>query len=99
MKLEKELSETVRRLQLLGTETILAHVEHLRANEYYKNLETRAHWDSFKAIYKAAEVSKLYDRYKCNDTHIDTLIRRAFKELNINIEHTPTKQTSPLVKL
>lgn len=85
MKLKNELQNVILRFNELDKDSIIKHIESVVESKEYKDLETRITWDIFRVCYNAKEVCELYEKYNCNDTHIDTLVKRAFKELNIDL--------------
>lgn len=90
MKVKQEDYETLLSLlkgviEKYGMEKINLFKENLRNHGTYKDFEKRWQWDFLHAsefTERAKLLAKLYS-YGCNDTHIDTALKRAMKELSV----------------
>lgn len=80
MKLQDELPEMIKRFNTLK-DRIGKYASQLKESGEYKDFETRLAWDCFTAVYNSAEACDLYDKYNCNDTHIDTAVKIALKSI------------------
>lgn len=80
MKLKAELNEVVRRMEEVK-EKIELHAEWLKKNGGYKDFETRLAWDVLRAVVGSDTICKWYKDYACNDKHIDTLAKRALRQV------------------
>lgn len=80
MKLKSELPEMFKRFSSL-TDQIKEYATQLKESGEFKDFETRLAWDCFKAVYNSSEACDLYDKYNCNDTHIDTAVKVALKSI------------------
>lgn len=89
MKLQNELPLLVDKLHCIA-DKIKVHAKTLREQGNYKDLETRLAWDCLRAVVPSETICKWYDEYKCNDDHIDTLAKKALKEV-YSIEEDTTK--------
>ena len=78
MKLKAELNTVIKALQDIK-HLIPEHVELVKQDGNYKDLETRIAWDCLRAVMGTKWICNLYDRYDCNDTHITTLAKKALK--------------------
>lgn len=87
MKLKNELPNTIKKFNLFNRENLESHINKVFESGKYNDMLTRISWDMFKSCYTNEEINKIYDEYECNDTHIDTLVKRAFKE-SVNIDLT-----------
>lgn len=81
MKLRSELPNVIRAFESVK-DKIPAYVEHVKMIGGYKDLETRIAWDLLYATKGTAWICGLYDKYSCKDTHIDTLAKRALKQVH-----------------
>lgn len=80
MKLKAELNEVVRKMEEIK-EKIELHAEWLKKNGGYKDFETRLAWDALRAVVGSDTICKWYRDYDCNDEHIDTLAKRALRQV------------------
>jgi len=80
MKLINELPDVIRAFETIKQQ-IPDHVERVKVEGKYKDLETRISWDLLYATKGSAWICELYDKYKCNDTHITTLAKRALRQV------------------
>ena len=78
MKLKAELNTVIKALQGIK-HLIPEHVELVKREGRYKDLETRIAWDCLRAVMGTKWICSLYDRYDCNDDHITTLAKKALK--------------------
>jgi hypothetical protein len=87
LKLQAELPEFVRRINNRRAE-ILAYGKELKAHGEYQKFEIRFMFDVFRALYGSHAICEMYNKYDCNDTHQESLIREAFKQANISIKES-----------
>jgi len=80
MKLQNEMPEMLKRFDTLK-DRIAEYAAILKGSGDYKDFETRLAWDCFRAVYNSTEACDLYDKYNCNDTHIDTAVKIALKSI------------------
>lgn len=80
MKLKNELQETILRLEKIKNKTI-TYAKQLKIKGEYKNFENRLLWDTIHAIYTSNELCGFYEKYNCNDEHIQTLGKQAFLQV------------------
>ena len=85
MKLKDELSEAIQRFSSIDKQASRETIQAVYESGKYKVFEERIHWLFFNSFYTAAEISQLYRKYNCNDTHVYTLAKNAFNSLNIDI--------------
>lgn len=84
MKLKKELNIVKDKIKILGIDKIKKYSKELKENGKYNTFEVRLSFDVFHAIdEECIYLNYLYDTYNCNDTHIETLMKKALKELDI----------------
>ena len=83
MKLQSELNNTIKKINKLGVQEVLDYKEKLIKSNNFKVLNTRLAFDVLNAIYSSNEIINLYKEYNCNDTHLETLMLKALKQLNI----------------
>lgn len=50
----------------------------------YKDFAIRFMFDVLKWLRNTAMICEWYEKYNCNDTHIESLLVKAFKEVNIS---------------
>ena len=86
MKLEKELREATKRFKQIDKGELINSIKTIVKDKNYKNLETRILWLCLHAVYTDKEIVNLMEAYKCNDSHIETLARNAFKVLDIDLK-------------
>jgi hypothetical protein len=87
LKLQVELSEFVRRIENRKSE-IISYGKELKKAGGYKKFEIRFMFDVFRALYGSHAICEMYDKYNCNDTHQESLIREAFKQCKISINES-----------
>lgn len=80
MKLKNELPDVIQAFEKVK-EKIPAHVEWVKKEGNYKDLETRIARDLLYATKGTKWICDLYDRYDCTDDHIDTLARQALRQV------------------
>lgn len=78
MKLNAEL-ETVVAQYRDRQDAIERYALRLKEQDGYQDYATRLAWDVLKAVMGTAYICDLYDRYHCDDSHIDTLAKRALR--------------------
>ena len=84
LKLEKELPEVVKRLEVLKRHSnVFEYREKLKASGNYKCFEVRFAWEVCHAVYSTKEICKWYDEYNCNDGHITSLFTAALKKMGL----------------
>lgn len=83
MKLQLELNNTIEKIKSFGVQEVLEYKEKLIASNDFKVLNVRLAFDVLSVIYSSSEILELYDKYNCNDTHIETLMIKALKDLRI----------------
>lgn len=79
MKLKNELKFTVKKIK--GITNLKEYAEDLKVNGDYQDFETRLAWDVLRATVGSNTICKWYKEYNCNDKHIDTLAKKALKEV------------------
>ena len=83
LKLEKELPEVVKRLEVLKKHSnVVEYREKLKASGNYNNFEVRFAWEVCHAIVSTKEICKWYDD-GCNDNHITSLFKIACKKAGL----------------
>lgn len=80
MKLRTELDGVVKKMEEVK-EKIELHAEWLKKDGKYKDFETRLAWDVLRAVVGTDTICKWYEQYNCNNDHIDTLAKRALKQV------------------
>ena len=84
LKLEKELPEVVKRLEVLKLHSnVFEYREKLKASRNYKCFEVRFAWEVCHAVYSTKEICKWYDEYNCNDGHITSLFQVACRKTGL----------------
>ena len=84
LKLEKELSEVIKRLEVLKQHSnVIEYREKLRASGKYNNFEVRFAWEVCSAVFTTKEVCSWYDKYNCNDDLITSLFKTACKKTGL----------------
>ena len=84
LKLEKELPEVVKRLEVLKQHSnVLEYKEKLKASGKYKNFEVRFAWEFCRIGISTKEICKWYDEYACNDNHITSLFKAACRKTGL----------------
>lgn len=90
MKLQNELPKMVGAFTRLNNITsIQDYVNSLKISGGYKDLKTRASWDVFWTCLHRGYLGDNYlellnVNYHANDSHIDTLIKKAMDKISIN---------------
>lgn len=79
MKLKNELDFTIDRMKKIPN--LKEYAEELKKVGGYKDFETRLAWDALRVAVGTQKICKWYDEYNCNDNHIETLAKRALKEV------------------
>ena len=80
MKLQAELLPLIEKYRAAAG-LIVAYAEHLKAAGGYKDFHTRLAWDVLRGIVGTRGICDWYDKYNCHDSHIETLAKRALKEV------------------
>lgn len=88
MKLKEELNEAIKRYSTIDKEKAKETIKTVYLSKEYNNLKSRIYWLFFNSFYTGEEVVELHEKYKCNDTHIETLAKNAFNSLGIDIDET-----------
>ena len=75
--------------KLNETKNIQEYVDDFKLNGKYNDLKTRVSWDIFWSCFDRGFLGDNYlhflqTNYKSNDSHIDTLIKKAMDEIGIN---------------
>ena len=84
LKLEKELPEVVRRLEVLKKHSnVLEYREKLRKSGNYNKFEVRFAWDVCHAVFSVKEICSWYDKYGCHDDHITSLFKAACRKTGL----------------
>lgn len=81
MKLKNELSEMEQRFSELDINDLNTLLKQLKASKQYSCLETRFIWILVHYCYASSELMQIYDKYDATDKHIDTLAKKAFKNV------------------
>ena len=76
MKLQAELLPLQERLTGILPK-IEQYAPYLKKSGNYKDFETRLAWDCLRAVTGTKTICDWYDEYDCNDSHIETLAKRA----------------------
>lgn len=85
MKLKVLIPETIDRInKYINIEKFKIFLEEGKINHWYiSNFDKWAVSMCKTAIYTPEEICNMYETYRCNDTHIYTLIHYCMKKLNI----------------
>lgn len=84
LKLEKELPEVIKRLEVLKQHSnVIEYREKLKASGNYNKFEVRFVWDVCNAIFTTEEVCSWYDKYNCHDNHITSLFKAACRKTGL----------------
>ena len=84
LKLEKELPEVLKRLEILKRHSnVFEYREKLKASGNYKCFEVRFAWEVCHAVFSTKEICKWYDVYGCNDGHITSLFTAACRKTGL----------------
>ena len=78
MKLQSELMPLKERLSTILPK-IREYAPALETSGEYKDFETRLAWDCLRAVTPSSVVCEWYKKYDCNDSHIDTLAKKALR--------------------
>lgn len=78
MKLQILLFIVEGRFKKIYIKNLEDHIEAVKASDDYNNLKTRIAWDCLRSCFTSAEICSWYNKYDCNDSHIDTLAKKAF---------------------
>ena len=81
MKLKNELSGMEQRFSELDINDLTTLLKQLKESKQYSCLETRFIWVLVNYCYSSAELIQIYDKYEVTDKHIDTLAKKAFKNV------------------
>lgn len=80
MKLQKELQSVVEKMEAIK-EKIEQHAIALKESGKFKDFETRLAWDCLRAVVGTGGICEWYKQYDCNDSHIETLAKKALKQV------------------
>lgn len=84
MLLKNEIETIKEKIISFGVQKIKDYSIKLKESKQYNDFETRLSFDILRAIDSNCEyINELYKKYNCNDIHIETLMRKALKELSI----------------
>ena len=84
LKLEKELPEVVKRLEVLKQHSnVLEYREKLKASGRYNKFEVKFAWEVCGAVFSTKEICNWYDEYSCNDDHITSLFKAACRQTGL----------------
>ena len=81
MKLKDELQGMEQRFSELDINDLNTLLKQLKESKQYNCLETRFIWILVNYCYTSAELIQIYDKYEATDKHIDTLAKKAFKNV------------------
>lgn len=81
MKLKNELKEMEQRFSKLDINDLNTLLKQLKESKQYNCLETRFIWVLVNYCYTSSELIQFYDKYDATDKHIDTLAKKAFKNV------------------
>ena len=81
MKLKNELKEMEQRFSKLDINDLVALLKQLKESKQYNCLETRFIWILVHYCYSSSEIMQIYDKYEASDSHLDTLAKKAFKNV------------------
>ena len=81
MKLKNELQGMEQRFSKLDINDLEKLLKQLKESKQYNCLETRFIWILVNYCYSSAELIQIYDKYEVTDKHIDTLAKKAFKNV------------------
>ena len=81
MKLKDELQEMEQRFSKLDINDLNTLLKQLKESKQYNCLETRFIWILVHYCYASSELIQIYDKYNATDAHIDTLAKKAFKNV------------------
>jgi hypothetical protein len=80
MKLQNELQNVVDKMEEIK-EKIGKHAIALKESGKFKDFETRLAWDCLYAVVGSNTICEWYKKYDCNDSHIETLAKKALKKV------------------
>lgn len=86
LKLQCELEGLTQKMAVHKAE-IENHAKWLRENGDYNDFATRLAGDCKYAYIGSATVCEWYDKYKCNDTHVNNLVKTALRNIGILSSH------------
>ena len=81
MKLKDELQEMEQRFATLDINDLEKLLKQLKESKQYNCLETSFIWILVNYCYTPAELIQIYNKYDATDSHIDTLAKKAFKNV------------------
>ena len=81
MKLKDELQGIEQRFSKLDINDLEKLLKQLKESKQYNCLETRFIWILVHYCYTSSELMQIYDKYDAADSHIDTLAKKAFKNV------------------
>ena len=81
MKLKNELSGMEQRFSKLDINDLNTLLKQIKESKQYNCLETRFIWVLVNYCYSLAELIQIYDKYEVTDKHIDTLAKKAFRNV------------------
>ena len=81
MKLKDELQGMEQRFSELDINDLNTLLKQLKESKQYNCLETRFIWILVHYCYASSELIQIYDKYNATDAHIDTLAKKAFKNV------------------
>lgn len=81
MKLKNELKEMEQRFSKLDINDLNTLLKQLKESKQYNCLKTRFVWVLVNYCYTSSELIQFYDKYDATDKHIDTLAKKAFKNV------------------
>lgn len=84
--LKEELTFVIEKFSKIPIDNIIRHSNRLKAHGEYKDLKTRLVWDCLRAVVPSETICGWYNKYNCNDKHIDSLIKKAFDIVWANYE-------------
>lgn len=84
MKMKKEHFEALKQRISIFTNDIPAYIKAVQKGGVYSNLEKRIIWN----IFYSTKMYELYSpqEFDYNDSHIETAVRKALKELGYDIK-------------
>ena len=81
MKLKNELQGMEQRFSKLDINDLEKLLKQLKESKQYNCLETRFIWILVNYCYTPSELVQFYNKYEVTDKHIDTLAKKAFKNV------------------
>ena len=81
MKLKNELQGMEQRFSKLDINDLEKLLKQLKESKQYNCLETRFIWVLVNYCYTPSELVQFYNKYDATDKHIDTLAKKAFKNV------------------